>query len=242
MENLIPVTNEVTMTSVEVVELINQFRAIEGKSALQHYHFMRDIRKELDTLELLGLGVQSKFGLYSYTAENGKTNPCFKMNRDAILLMLNKESTLVRAKTIEYINALENKIQRQELMETTQLQHAQIQVQQSQLQLQQSQIQAQQTQLEELQKLIGLRSKRTFDYVKYIKDCLGVKKVNEEYKRVKQRLFHEFNVTKFEELTYSDEVLERIEEIAKQIKQPKLYREGTLIAKVFNDFIENLNK
>lgn len=221
MKDLIPITNEVTMTSLEVVELINQFRAMESKSELKHFSFMRDIRKELDTLETLDLRGLYKFVLSSYINNQNKKQPCYQMNRDDILLMLNKESTLVRAKTIEYINALENKIQNQALLQTVQIQQAQIQ---------------------ELQQLIGLRRKRTFDYVKYIKDCLGIKKVNEEYKRVKQRLFYEFEVTKFEELTYSDEVISRIEDIVRQIKQPTLYREGTQIAKVFNEFIENLNK
>lgn len=84
MKDLIPITNEVTMTSVEVVELINQFRAMEGKSELKHFSFMRDIRKELDTLETLDLRGLYKFVLSAYINNQNKEQPCYQMNRDDV--------------------------------------------------------------------------------------------------------------------------------------------------------------
>ena len=45
-----------------------------------------------------------------YINNQNKEQPCLLLNRDGMLQMLNSESTLVRYKTIEYINSLEDKI------------------------------------------------------------------------------------------------------------------------------------
>lgn len=101
----------VTMTSLEVVELINNFRKEEGNEIKkEHKTFMRDIRNEIEVLKNLKIEVENNFVPYSYVAENGKTNPCYKMNKAGIMQMLNKESALVRYKTQQYIEALENKL------------------------------------------------------------------------------------------------------------------------------------
>lgn len=112
MTNLaIAQTETVTMTSLEVVELINNFRKEEGNEVIkEHKTFMRDIRKEIETLKKLNVRVENIFVPYSYVAENGKTNPCYKMNKKGIMQMLNKESALVRYKTQQYIETLENKL------------------------------------------------------------------------------------------------------------------------------------
>lgn len=113
MNGIIKMTNEeiVTMTSLEVVELINNFREEEGSEViLQHKTFMASIRNEIKKLKNAGVEVEQNFKPYSYIAENGKTNPCYKMNKAGIMQMLNKESALVRYKTQQYIEALENKL------------------------------------------------------------------------------------------------------------------------------------
>ncbi len=112
MTNLvIAQTETVTMTSLEVVELINNFRKEEENEVIkEHKTFMRDIRKEIETLKKLNVRVENIFVPYSYVAENGKTNPCYKMNKTGIMQMLNKESALVRYKTQQYIEILENKL------------------------------------------------------------------------------------------------------------------------------------
>ena len=48
----------------------------------------------------------------SYINSQNKEQPCFKLTRDGMLQMLNSESALVRYKTIEYINYLEEKNKR----------------------------------------------------------------------------------------------------------------------------------
>ena len=113
MNEIIKMNNDeiVTMTSLKVVDLINKFREEEGNKVIkEHKTFMRDIRNEIETLKKLNVRVENNFVPYSYVAENGKTNPCYKMNKSGIMQMLNKESALVRYKTQQYIETLENKL------------------------------------------------------------------------------------------------------------------------------------
>lgn len=122
MNGIMKMSNKhiVNMTSVEVVNLINNFRKEEGNEVvLQHKNFIASIRNEIESLGNAGVEVELNFQPYSYVAENGKTNPCYKMNKAGIMQMLNKESALVRYKTQQYIEALENKINQQHKPLTT---------------------------------------------------------------------------------------------------------------------------
>ncbi|MDU6483285.1 MAG: ORF6C domain-containing protein [Paeniclostridium sordellii] len=113
MNGIIKMTNEeiVTMTSLEIVELINNFREEEGNTTKkEHRDFMKSIRKEIETLEKAGITNGGNFSLVSYIDAKGEERPCFKMNKAGIMQMLNKESALVRYKTQQYIEALENKL------------------------------------------------------------------------------------------------------------------------------------
>ena len=74
---------EIRMTSVEVTEMINQFREMEGnKSELQHKHLMEKIRKELDILKTLGL--DQNFAPTEYLDSQGKERPCYSINKDGL--------------------------------------------------------------------------------------------------------------------------------------------------------------
>ncbi|WP_270670493.1 ORF6C domain-containing protein [Paraclostridium bifermentans] len=113
MNEIIKMENRkiVAMTSLEVVDLINNFREEDGNTAIkEHKTFMRDIRNEIEILKKLNISVENNFVPCSYVAENGKTNPCYKINKAGIMQMLNKESALVRYKTQQYIEALENEL------------------------------------------------------------------------------------------------------------------------------------
>lgn len=108
MNNLSILTNQSTIKSTELVEIINEFRKAEGnENILQHNDFMKKVRKEIETLENLNLGGQGNFSQSSYINSQNKKQPCFELNRDGMLQMLNSESIFVRYKTIEYINKLE---------------------------------------------------------------------------------------------------------------------------------------
>ncbi|WP_206154837.1 hypothetical protein [Clostridium muellerianum] len=67
-------------------------------------------RKELETLKNLGLGGIGNFSESSYINSQNKSQPCYELNRNGMLEMLNSESAFVRYKTIEYINKLEENL------------------------------------------------------------------------------------------------------------------------------------
>lgn len=99
------------MTSLEVVDLINKFREEEGNNKKkEHRRFLQDIREQL---EIVKSQEEGEHGLVqsSYRNIQNKEQPCYIMNRFWIMLMLNKESALVRYKTQVYIERLEQALQ-----------------------------------------------------------------------------------------------------------------------------------
>lgn len=122
------ITNKsAVISSVDLVKMINGFRkeecdlkakqqadngeVITAKyTELDHSNFRKSIRTELETMELLGLKDAVNFYEMSYLDSYGRTQPCFHMTRDGALQMLNKESTYVRVKTVQYVDTLENKL------------------------------------------------------------------------------------------------------------------------------------
>ena len=109
--------DKIEMLSTEVVDLINKFRAEEGnRKVLQHKSFMASIRKEIEALENAGVEVGGQHILPAeYIDSQGKKRPCYRMNRFWIMQMCNKESALVRFKTQQYIEALENRLKQQQI-------------------------------------------------------------------------------------------------------------------------------
>ncbi|GIM32755.1 ORF6C domain-containing protein [Paraclostridium bifermentans] len=100
----------VTMTSLEVVDLINNFRKEEGNEVVKrHDDFIRSIRKEVEILESVGIKADRNFTEGLYKDKNNQERPCYQMNKSGVMQMLNKESALVRYKTQQYIEVLENK-------------------------------------------------------------------------------------------------------------------------------------
>lgn len=113
MNEIMKMSNDeiLTMTSLEVVELINNFRKEEGNEVVkEHKDFMKSIRNEIETLKKSGIGAEGNFAPGSYIDKNNQERPCYEMNKAGIMQMLNKESALVRYKTQQYIETLENKL------------------------------------------------------------------------------------------------------------------------------------
>ena len=71
---------------------------------------MEKIRKEDETLKTLGLNGGQNFLPTSYKDIQGKTQPCYELNRDGMIIILNSESAIVRYYTMEYIKKLEEKL------------------------------------------------------------------------------------------------------------------------------------
>ena len=103
---------ESRINSVELCEIINEFRIEEkGTEAKKYEHkdLMKKIRKELETMEKLGLNNGGNISLVEYTDKKGETRPCFSLNASGMRQILNSESVYVRCKTEEYITKLETK-------------------------------------------------------------------------------------------------------------------------------------
>ena len=107
-----------TIKSVELVEIINWFRKLESETTdkkyreLAHYDFYKKITNELKALKTLGLNNDGNISVDEYLDKKGENRPCYKLNKDGMLQMLNSESIYCRAKTIEYINRLESENKR----------------------------------------------------------------------------------------------------------------------------------
>ena len=123
MSNTLVPQNNIEMLSTEVVDTINGFRAEEGnKKVLQHKSFMTSIRKEIEALKNAGVEIdEQNILLISYTDSMNREKPCYKMSKSWILQMCNKESALVRFKTQQYIEALENKLKQQQVITAEQI-------------------------------------------------------------------------------------------------------------------------
>lgn len=99
--------NEVRITSVELVELINTFRKEEGnQTEKRHSDLMTSIATEIKALDEAGIP-QRNFSLGLYKDKQNQERPCYLMNKAGALQMLNKESAVVRYKTTQYIEKLE---------------------------------------------------------------------------------------------------------------------------------------
>ena len=124
MKELIKITNEEnfitergTILSTNLVTIINEFRKVESEAneekrfiELKHKSLMEKIRKEDETLKTLGLNGGQNFLPTSYKDIQGKTQPCYELNRDGMIIILNSESAIVRYYTMEYIKKLEEKL------------------------------------------------------------------------------------------------------------------------------------
>ena len=110
MKELILSNGEFTMTSLEVVGLINRLRAEEGNEKVKrHDVFLRDIKNEIEALSKLNINAHN-FVEVEYIDAKGEKRPCYQLNKQGIMQMLNKESVYVRYKTQQYIEALEEKL------------------------------------------------------------------------------------------------------------------------------------
>jgi hypothetical protein fuD12_10907 len=95
-----------TITSLELLELINKFRIEENKSKLEHYDLLKIIRKEFNTKIS-----QGKISLSNYKTSRGKIYPMYILTLKQSLRLLTKESIEVREKVFDYIEKLEKQNQ-----------------------------------------------------------------------------------------------------------------------------------
>lgn len=114
LKQLIKLEGEkMSITSVDLCKLINILRREEkGEEAkeLRHDSLMRSIKNEIEVLNNLGITPQN-FVERTYINPKGNNYPCYVMNDEGMLQILNKESAFVRYKTTQLIKELkeENK-------------------------------------------------------------------------------------------------------------------------------------
>ena len=92
------IKKDLKITSREIAE-------ITGKN---HADVMRDIRSEIESLELEGLMGESIFALSSYKSSQGKDVPIFTMGREGAMQIATRYSAVIRRKLIMRLDELEN--------------------------------------------------------------------------------------------------------------------------------------
>lgn len=105
---------ETRISSVELVEIINQFRQLESETigkeckGLQHKSFMGKIRTELETLKALGLNNGENFKKSSYINSQNKKQPCYLLNAQGIKFMLDSCRTRDKIPLSKVFNEISN--------------------------------------------------------------------------------------------------------------------------------------
>ena len=80
MNELVLANNEIRIKSVELIDIINQFRELEeGRSKLLHKDLMKKIRKELEIVQN-----QQNFNKSTYINKQNKIQPCYLINKNGI--------------------------------------------------------------------------------------------------------------------------------------------------------------
>jgi hypothetical protein len=222
MENkLMTLTNdkELRITSVELVDIINDFRKLESESTkrvyveLQHSDFMKKIRKELYVLKALGVDNGGNISLVEYRDSKGEIRPCYSLNRDGMLQMLNSESALVRYKTIEYINGLEE--ENRKLKEGQELISAHKEIKELKNTLSDFR-----RLTEEAKEMYKPSHKRKLQYDRLIKSVTSDK---EEYDIVKEWIFATLEIEKWEDTSIEQnrKILEIINTVSRMLNIKK---------------------
>lgn len=210
---------ELRITSVELVDIINEFRKLESESTkrvyveLQHSDFMKKIRKELDVLKTLGVDNGGNISLVEYRDSKGEIRPCYSLNRDGMLQMLNSESALVRYKTIEYINGLEE--ENRKLKEGQELISAHKEIKELKNTLSDFR-----RLTEEAKEMYKPSHKRKLQYDRLIKSVTSDK---EEYDIVKEWIFATLEIEKWEDTSIEQnrKILEIINTVARMLNIKK---------------------
>lgn len=98
--------NKDSFTSLELVNLINQYREQEGnRKELQHYDFLKIVRDEFE--EEIN---QGNISVVDYMDKKGESRPMYILNLSQSRQVLVRESKFVRKAVIAYIDKLENKL------------------------------------------------------------------------------------------------------------------------------------
>lgn len=110
MQNIMALANTQTMTSVEVVEVINSLRPADA-AILLHKDFTRKVARVAEEL------AERSVARSDYVDSRGKTQPCYLLDKEMCLILVASESAKVMQAIIRRWQELEE-IQRQALPQT----------------------------------------------------------------------------------------------------------------------------
>ena len=213
--------------SREVAEMMGKTHAeiIQYLEGLKDKNGKTKVVGIIPTLEQVGdLQVANYFVESTYN-DRGRIKKCYLCTKMGCEVLGNKQQgekgILFTAKYVERFNQMEEELKSKTQLELPTSYVKAIEEQQSQIKDLVNMVTAVSDDVRRIEECVGIRSKTVFDYTKYIKTSLGIKRVNDAYDKVKQRIFHEFNVTAWEQLTYNDEVICRIDEICKNYNPRK---------------------
>ena len=213
--------------SREVAEMMGKTHAeiIQYLEGLKDKNGKTKVVGIIPTLEQVGdLQVANYFVESTYN-DRGRIKKCYLCTKMGCEVLGNKQQgekgILFTAKYVERFNQMEEELKSKTQLEIPTSYVKAIEEQQSQIKDLVNMVTAVSDDVRRIEECVGIRSKTVFDYTKYIKTSLGIKRVNDAYDKVKQRIFHEFNVTAWEQLTYNDEVMCRIDEICRKYNPRK---------------------
>lgn len=220
-DKLMTLTNdkELRITSVELVDIINDFRRLESNKTgkeykeLSHYDLYKKITREKEVLENVGLKDNGNISETSYKDSQNRIQPCYSLNRDGMLQVLNSESTLVRYKTIEYINDLEE--ENRKLKEGQELISAHKEIKELKNTLSDFR-----RLTEEAKEMYKPSHKRKLQYDRLIKSVTSDK---EEYDIVKEWIFATLEIEKWEDtsIEQNKKIIEIIHTVSRMLNIKK---------------------
>ena len=215
------------LDSREVAEML-------GKS---HSALMKDINGSKDgkSIGIIPTLLKSNFDLSKYFVESsykdasGKTNKCYLVTKMGCELLGNKQQgekgILFTVKYVERFNQMEEALKSKRPISYIEeaIKEQQLQIKEQQLQIEDltNMVTNMCKGVKRIEDCVGIRSKTVFDYTSYIKRKLGIKRVNDDYENIKQCIFYEFHVKRWEQLTYDDEVMNRIDAICERVSHRK---------------------
>lgn len=202
-------------------------REVAEMTEKTHAHLMRDIKNYIETIdksENPKLDSQKFFIKSSYQGLRRKEN-CYLCTKQGCELIAHKmtgeKGILFTAKYVERFNQMESTLKSKTSLELPTSYIEAIKEQQSQINNLVSMVTNVCLDVKRIEDCVGIRSKTVFDYTSYIKRKLGIKRVNDDYENIKQCIFYEFHVKRWEQLTYDDEVMNRIDSICERVSHRK---------------------
>lgn len=211
--------------------LVIDSREVAEMLGIEHKEVLRKIDGGAKEVGLIPTLISGNFPPINYFIESSykdtrnRTKKCYLVTKMGCELLGNKQQgekgILFTAKYVERFNQMESTLKSKTSLELPTSYIEAIKEQQSQINNLVSMVTNVCSDVKRIEDCVGIRSKTVFDYTSYIKRKLGIKRVNDDYENIKQCIFYEFHVKRWEQLTYNDEVMNRIDEICERVSRRK---------------------